>query len=167
MKTKSFIYITSLLLIILIGLFSCKKDTDDFVNPYDQNNVILNPVDTAEIPSENFAYLHEKVFLPTCANSGCHDGTFEPDFRTISSTYNTTVNHSVITNDQSASFQYRVKPGSSSESLLFVRLETFLPNTSGIMPLEVEPESDWPEKKSEYIAAIKAWIDGGAKYIDE
>jgi hypothetical protein len=25
----------------------------------------------------------------TCANSGCHDGTFEPDFRTLEGSYNT------------------------------------------------------------------------------
>lgn len=151
---------------MILTMLSCKKDTDDFENPYDNLVTTVDPVDTTNIPVSNFAYLHEKVFYPTCANSGCHDGTFEPDFRTISGSYNTIVNQAVITNDASSSFQFRVKPGSASESLLYVRLETFLPNTSGIMPLELEPDSDWPTKKAEYIAAIKAWIDGGAKDIN-
>ena len=40
---------------------------------------------------------------PTCANSGCHDGTFEPDFRTVGSSWNTLVNHPVIANDAAMS----------------------------------------------------------------
>ena len=38
-----------------------------------------------------------------------------------------------------------------------------MPNTSGIMPLEVDSGSGWEEKKEEYIQDIVNWIDNGAK----
>ena len=41
------------------------------------------------LPEGNFAWLHQQAFAPTCANSGCHDGTFEPDFRTVGASWNT------------------------------------------------------------------------------
>ena len=114
------------------------------------------------IPESNFAYLYQNIFRPTCANSGCHDGTFPPDFRTIVSSYNAIVYQPVITNDAQNTFTYRVAPGNSAMSLLYERLVTFIPNTSGIMPAVVDPDSDWNTRDAEYIAAIKAWIDGGA-----
>ncbi|MGB0423298.1 MAG: hypothetical protein ACPGED_03200, partial [Flavobacteriales bacterium] len=106
--------------------------------------------------------LHGRIFSPTCANSGCHDGTFEPDFRTISSAYNSLVNHPVISNDATFSFVNRVTPGSASTSLLNERLTADIPNSSGIMPLEVDEDSDWDSFDQEYISRIQDWINIGA-----
>ena len=119
--------------------------------------------DTFNLEPGSFAFLHQNVFAKTCANSGCHDGNFEPDFRTISSAYNTLVLHRVIQNDDQGTYQYRVKPGDPTNSLLYVRLTTNIPvNASGMMPLSVDAESDWFEKKEEYIEMIKSWIEAGA-----
>lgn len=155
----------TLIFILLLGIAACmvrcKKETPE--NPYDgiirvQND---NP-DADDLPVGNFAWLHAKVFKPTCANSGCHDGTFEPKFNTISSSYNSLVNHPVISNDAGFNFVYRVVPGSASQSLLHERLINDIPNSSGIMPLVVDENSDWNDLSSSYISAIVDWINGGA-----
>ncbi|MFT4677925.1 MAG: hypothetical protein ACI84C_000288 [Flavobacteriales bacterium] len=147
---------------IIALIASCKKD--DPVNPYDDIVRVLNDNPEADdLPVGNFAWLQAKVFGPTCANSGCHDGTFEPAFSTITSSYNTLVNHPVITNDDNGTFTYRVVPGDAENSLLHERLTTFIPNTSGIMPLEWDPDSDWPENEDFYISQVAIWIDAGAK----
>jgi len=153
------IIIATLLGIIFIS--SCKKDETE--NPFDSIEILENETpDFGSVEPENFAYLHEKIFLPTCANSGCHDGTFEPEFRSISSSYNSLVNHPVISNDEANTYEKRVTPGSSDFSLLNARLTSFLPNTSGIMPLEVDEESDWTENSNDYISLIQSWINSGA-----
>lgn len=156
MKKISLVVVACLL--IAVG---CKKDDPE--NPYETlESVQVDNPSVDEIPIGNFAWLHGKVFKPTCANSGCHDGTFEPDFRTISSSYNSLVNHPVISNNAAMSFTKRVDPGSASASLLNERLTADIPNSSGMMPLEVDEESDWEELSDSYIAQIQAWINAGA-----
>ena len=149
---------------IFLG-WRCKKESD---NPFEnaKNDGVGNN-DTIIIPADNFAYLHERIFKPTCANSGCHDGSFEPDFRTVSSSYNTLVNQQCIINDANNSYEFRVKPGAPENSLIIARLTSFIPNSSGVMPLEVDPDSDWKEKKEEYIQNIKDWIKKGAPNISK
>jgi hypothetical protein len=151
-----------LLIIVIFGLFvfSCKKDK--YENPYDDPS--LKKPETVkpypEPPAGSFAYLHKYIFKPTCANSGCHDGTFEPDFRTVYSSYNTLVNQAVISNDASSTYKYRVLPGNSSMSLIKARL-TQSNIGSGQMPLISGME--WSSNKDKYIQDIIKWIDGGAK----
>lgn len=147
-------------MVVIAG--SCKKESD--TNPY-ENIVPVNNSQPGmeELEPGNFAWLHAKVFLPTCANSGCHDGSFEPEFRSISSAYNTLVNHPVISNDLQNSYQYRVVPGNVSASLLNTRLTQELPNSSGIMPLSLSQGSDWEQLSAQYIQQIQEWIQTGAK----
>ena len=150
------------LLLIAFGaltVLSCSKDDD---NPYDAIEYPSPNPDLEDIPQNNFAYLHQKIFRPTCANSGCHDGTFEPEFRTISSTYNSLVLQPAISNDLNNTYTYRVQPEDANLSLLYGRLTIFLPNSSGIMPLEVDQGSDWLENETQYIQAVESWINGGA-----
>lgn len=145
----------------VLNWVSCKRAEPQ--NPYDD---IEWPDDeqplTDLLPIGNFAWLHAKVFSPTCANSGCHDGSFEPHFSSISSSYNTLVNHPVIANDAQFSFSHRVVPGNVGASLLYERLVNEIPNTTGIMPPVVDGDSDWPARKNEYLAAIASWIEAGA-----
>lgn len=152
-----------LIFISVIICFASCKDSDP-ENPYDLLPVInqSNP-DPDDLPEGNFAWLQAKIFKPTCANSGCHDGTFEPEFNTIASSYNSLVNHPVITNDEAGTFTYRVVPNNPDLSLLIERLTNFIPNTSGIMPLEVDGDSDWLDNDQVYIQKIKDWINQGAK----
>ena len=137
-------------------------------NPYDLVPPVVETegLSVAPLPSGNFAWLHQQVFAPTCANSGCHDGTFEPDFRTVGSSWNTLVNHPTIANDVDFSFNRRVVPGNVEASFLFERLTVNIPNTSGMMPLEVDEESDYDERRDEYLDAIAAWIQSGAPDIN-
>ena len=155
--------IFSYLFLFVIIASGCKKDK---TNPFD-NPDNLPPDDTTGITiidPVSFVGLHQNIFKPTCANSGCHDGTFEPDFRTIESAYNTLVLHPIIKNNPSGSYQYRVKPGSLSESILWLRLNEDIDGISGIMPLDAfyDPESEWTENKAEHLANISTWIVGGA-----
>lgn len=146
--------------LVALVIFGCRKDPE---NPYDSiNYVVVDNPSVDDLPEGNFAWLHGKVFLPTCANSGCHDGTFEPKFLTISSSYNSLVNHGVISNDAGLTFDYRVVPGNVDASLLHERMTVFIPNTSGVMPLTTETESDWDELQAFYIGQIENWIAEGA-----
>ncbi len=151
------------LVFLALAVASCTPDAD---NPFDDPDN-LPPEDTTGIDNidpTSFVGLHQNIFKPTCANSGCHDGTFEPDFRTIESSYNTLVFHDIIKNNPSGSYQYRVKPGSLSESIIWLRLNEDIDGISGIMPLDAfyDPESEWNEHKAEHLGNISSWIMGGA-----
>jgi len=155
----------SLLAILMVGIVgSCTKEP---ANPFGQvEPPDENPMDSTAIDSTSIAGLHTLIFSPTCANSGCHDGTFEPDFRTISSTYNNLVYQPVIKNDPQESFTYRVLPGEADQSQLLARLTYDIDGNSGIMPLVTEPDSDYPENKERYIQLVKTWITEGAKDVN-
>ena len=93
--------------LVLLVFAACKKEE----NPFEQlEHSSPNPPSEA-LPQDNFAWLHQRVFRPVCANSGCHDGTFEPEFRSVGSAYNSLVYAPVIANDPGNSFTYRVLPG--------------------------------------------------------
>ncbi len=147
-----------LLFLVLILCFSCKEEINPF--EFDNNSNSINDT-TYFLEPTSFSALHHNIFSTTCANSGCHDGTFEPDFRTIESSYNSLVYQPPIKNDNNNSFNYRVDPGNSLQSVLYHRLIVDIDGISGIMPLE--SEDDWNNNKDEYIQNIKDWIDQGAK----
>lgn len=149
---------------LLVVLAACKKSSSP-ANPFDdpKNKPPLTNNNDTLLPLDNFAGLHQRIFKPTCSNSGCHDGTFEPDFRTIESSYATMVNQPIIKNNPAGAFQLRVVPGNANASVLHERVVRDIDGISGIMPLSVDPNSDWPAKKTEYIAAIVAWINAGAR----
>lgn len=155
-------WIIAITLLIFLG---CSREADDLsTNPY-HDPTLFPPPDTnklPEIPEGSFQYLYQNIFQPTCANSGCHDGNFEPDFRTLYSSYNTLVKHPVIKNNASNDFTYRVDPGNIQNSVIMERLTNDIDGISGIMPLSVDPGSDWPEKKDTYIEMIRDWIESGA-----
>lgn len=131
-------------------------------NPFDggvvnQDTVgfeITNPEPTS------IAGIYQNILKPTCANSGCHDGTFEPDYRTLGSAYNTLVLQEPIKND--GIYTYRVEPYKASSSVLIARLKNWI---TPAMPIQIEPDSDWPQKKDEYIQHIETWINNGAPDI--
>jgi len=146
-------------------LFSCKKDetNNPFDNPvYQKPTEITNPWNASPT---SIAGIHARIFKPTCANSGCHDGTFEPDFRTIESSYNTLVNQPIIKNNPQGTFSKRVVPGNPDMSVLIHRMITDIDGQSGIMPLSIDPGSDWEAQKTAYINNIRAWIADGAKDV--
>ncbi len=156
------------LLPYLLGLLALATGcSENDKNPFDDPDN-LPPVDSTlidNIDPASFVGLHQNIFKPTCANSGCHDGTFEPDFRTIESAYNTLVLHPIVKNDPTGAYTFRVKPGSLSESILWLRLNEDIDGISGIMPLDAfyDPESEWNINKAEHLSNISDWIMNGAR----
>lgn len=150
-------------LLCLGFLSSCSTDLPP--NPYDNINDQIDTSQTPAIDPNSFAGIHKNILKPTCANSGCHDGTFEPDYRTIESSYNTLVFHPIIKNDTNGTYQFRVVPGDSNMSILYIRLTQDLNGNSGTMPLSLNPGSDWRSKKTEHIRNVANWINAGAKDI--
>jgi hypothetical protein len=137
----------------LLFIFSCEKEPE---NPYD--NVDYD-TDTTTIPTADpntIVGLHRNIFFPRCAKSGCHDGTFEPDYRTVMSTYSTLVYSPVIkpTVDSISFFKLRVIPYNADSSFLIERLTT---STSDYMP------SNGNRLSTADIDHIKTWINNGAR----
>ncbi len=167
---KAFFFpILTILFIGLLSIAGCTKEGALPPNPFEgippiDTTETPMPVDTIELEANSLEWIHARIFAPTCANSGCHDGTFEPNFSTIQSSYNTLVEQAVIKTDSSISINLRVVPFQPENSMLYYRLNEFLPNSSGIMPLESN-DSDYDANKSEYIEAIRTWIANGASNI--
>lgn len=152
-------------LVLLLGITACKKSSNSS-NPFDNwtTNQRGAVMDDIAIDPNTIEGLHKNIFKPTCANSGCHDGNFEPDFRSIESSYNSLINRSSINTDpQNPQYAKRVVPGDAASSMLLHRLTTFIPGSQGVMPLSLEPTSDWPTKKNQYLENVKNWINNGAK----
>ncbi len=164
-KTKEILF---LCFILLFGVFSCSKEEE---NPYD-NLIYPDYSDTSSYAAANQSIigLHNRIFFPLCANSGCHDGTLEPDFRTIESTYNTLVYHPIIKtnpNYPTDYFTYRVLPGDTIKSMLYHRLTVEFGDQGqkNIMPLSGDPDEKlfWDQNKQQFLSDIRRWIDEGAK----
>jgi hypothetical protein len=115
-------------------------------------------LDDMPLDSSSFLGIHSYILAPSCAVPGCHDGHFEPDFRTIQSTYETLVFHPVVKNNAESSFDYRVEPGSKERSWLYERITTDDP-VLGRMPL-------YDTLSTAEIRAIGDWIDQGAGGLD-
>ncbi|MEN9346646.1 MAG: hypothetical protein RLZZ77_157 [Bacteroidota bacterium] len=151
-----------LLALSFLVIGACKKGEPE--NPYESVDQTVNNdnPDPEAYPTGSFGWLHGKIFKPTCANSGCHDGTFEPDFRTISSSYHSLVNQAVVGNDAQFSFEHRVIPGDTTNSFLYARLTRDIETTQGQMPLAAEDDPSWNANSTAYIQAVADWIMDGA-----
>ena len=144
------------LMLFILAVVSCKEE-DDPVNPYGSGS--SSPVNSETNPHpDSIAGLHKNIFSLRCAIPGCHDGTFEPDFRTVQSSWSSlvymTVNKSTV--DSVRYFNYRVIPGDTAKSFLLERLIT---QTSDYMPSNGVrlPDAD--------IQHVRNWIMAGARDI--
>ena len=152
-------------LFLVMALVACKKSSKSD-NPYDNwDNTNKGPVISDKpIDPNSIEGLHKNIFKPTCSNSGCHDGNFEPDFRSVESLHTSLINRlSTNTDPTNSQFNLRVVQGDAAKSMLLHRLSVFIPGSQGIMPLTIDPGSDWTAKKNEYIQNISNWINAGAK----
>jgi hypothetical protein len=154
---------TSLLiaLLLLILLHGCKPDKPAITNPYDSinrsdNNNTYN--DTVPDPA-SITGIYKNILSVKCANPGCHDGHFEPDFRTIQSSYATLVYAPVKKHTSDSAFTWRVKPNDVNKSWFHQRLITDDP-VLGRMPLYSTPLSDTE------LEHIRTWINRGAPAAD-
>lgn len=143
-----------LYLILAILLVNGCKEDDAPANPYSTQSD--NPPPGPVADPNSITGLHQNIFSVRCANPGCHDGTFEPDFRTVQSTWSTLVymNVNKLTVDSVSYFNYRVIPFDTAASFLIERLTT---STSDYMP------SNGIRLSSQEIAHVQNWIMNGAK----
>lgn len=141
---------------------SCKKDKQEPpANPFASIDYGTAPIDTAPDPN-SLVGIHKNIFQPRCAIPGCHDGNFEPDFRTPQSAYATLVYHPVVKNNEAGTFVYRVVPYQPLKSVLYERITNccFI-NQDDRMPQDNigVPLAD------EDVLSIKTWIENGAKDV--
>ncbi len=149
------------LILLSFVLINCTEDSLP-LNPYDGVNYGDTTLVIDTVSATSFVRLHRDVLEPSCNIMGCHDGTFEPDFRTVESSYNTLVYHSIIKNNLAEEFTYRVVPNDTTLSLLHERLTNCcFVNQDDRMPQDnignSLPESD--------LQAVTNWILDGAKDI--
>lgn len=151
------------ILSIALGFATCKKEVIEPDNPYDKVNYGTNnpPADT--LNPTTITGLHRNVFMPKCAVPGCHDGNFEPDFRSVQSTYSTLVYADITKNNLNGDFKYRVVPNDTANSVLYERITNCcFVNQDDRMPQDNIgtglPQAD--------INNVKSWIMNGALSAD-
>lgn len=109
----------------------------------------------------DFIKIYTNILNKSCALGGCHDGSFEPNFTSIMSSFNTLVNHPIVKNNRQKSFEYRVVPFDYKKSVLYERITNYCFVDEGDrMPFY---DKDGLSKKE--IDLIKSWINEGAPDI--
>jgi hypothetical protein len=146
--------------LLVITHNGCKKSTTDApANPFATIKYGTLPTDTVPDPY-SLVGIHTNILKPKCSVPGCHDGNFEPDFRTPQSSFATLVYHPIKKNNADSTFSCRVIPYKPSESVLYERItnccfvnqDDRMPQDNIGVPL---PTAD--------VDAIKKWITDGAK----
>lgn len=123
---------------------------------------IFQAVAQIDTSSASFYQVYTQIFKVSCAMPACHDGTFEPDFRTPESAYNTTVYHPIIKNNIQGQYKYRITPYDNINSLLYERISNCcFVNSNDRMPMTLGRDTLVHSK----ILLIADWIKSGAKDI--
>jgi hypothetical protein len=138
----------------------CNKETVIPPNPYDDIVYPTPPAPIDTLDPNTIVAIHRDILKPRCSVPGCHDGNFEPDFRTVQSSSSTMVYARLIKNNADSSFAYRVIPYDTANSVLheritnccFVNQNDRMPQDNIGVPLE-----------SALISRIEAWIMDGAR----
>jgi len=164
---KSIFFLTIFSLII----YACSETTSEItiepeapVNPFDGIDYGDGEVPGMMPEPSSFLGLHTNIFSQSCNQPACHDGTFEPDFRTVQSAYNSLVLHPVNKNysiqvDNREPLPARVVPGNPDQSMIWHRLTMHNPPNFEQMP------SSGIALEEEKINQIEQWILEGAKDI--
>jgi len=142
------------------SIHSCSRD--NFENPYDQIDYGDDNSEIEQASPFSITGLHRDIFKPRCSLPACHDGNFEPDYRSVQSTYSTLVYHPITKNNENLEFNFRVVPFDPEASVLierltnccFVNQDDRMPQDNIGVPLE-----------DELIDAIRQWIADGAKDV--
>ena len=147
-------------LLVFALFFSCKDEEKAPENPYDKVDYGTSVVENDTLDKNSIAAIHRDILQVKCATPGCHDGSFEPDFRTVMSSYSTLVYHPIKKNNVAESFKYRVIPNDAAQSVLYERITNIkFVNQNDRMPQDNIgvglPQAD--------IDRIKTWINNGAK----
>ena len=88
MNKKNILGLGLAFFVIVFTFNACKKEVtrvepeNTQTNPYSNIDYGNNP-DDIPVDSASYLGLHKYIFSKKCAVPACHDGAFEPDFRTI------------------------------------------------------------------------------------
>jgi hypothetical protein len=152
-------FIFLLLISLLISSCTCRTSKRKIFNGENAEATIHVASGSASIVG-----LYKFIFSKHCDVRGCHDGTFEPNFTTIQSSYYTLVYHPIIKNNRINSFKYRVVPYDTSKSVLYERITNCcFVNDNDRMP----QFSDIEKLSAAEIECVGKWIMDGAKNIDD
>ncbi|MDX2003316.1 MAG: hypothetical protein SFW35_12830 [Chitinophagales bacterium] len=144
---------------VVLAIAGCWKESPIPENPYDSIVCPTEPQPVDTLSKTSLVSLHKRIFSPSCAKANCHDGHFEPDFRTPESTFSTLVYHRIIKNDSAGNFAYRVIPYDTLHSVLHERLTNCcFVNINDRMP---QDQIGTPLPDS-LLRDINAWILAGA-----
>lgn len=147
----------------LIGLtmiMSCNVEDELPPNPYDDIDYPTPPAPTDTLNPNSIVSIHRDILHPRCAVPGCHDGHFEPDFRTVQSSSSTLVYHNIVKNNADSTFTFRVIPFDTAQSVLHERLTNCcFANVNDRMP----QDNIGVPLESEFITRIENWIMNGAQ----
>lgn len=160
MKTRlKIVYTLSLLLGILVLFQACEKEVVKPDNPFDAIDRGNNGNANDTVNPASLLGIHRNIFIPKCAMPACHDGTFEPDFRSLQSSFSTLVYHPIIKNNDAGTFEFRIIPFDPAKSVLFERITNCcFVNENDRMPQDnigtPLPQAD--------INNIRTWIENGA-----
>jgi hypothetical protein len=160
MNTQIKIYSLIIISFLLAFLFhACKKETILPDNPFDKIDHGNNGNTNDTVNAASLLGIHRNILIPKCAMPACHDGTFEPDFRSLQSTFTTMVYHPIIKNNNAGTFEFRVVPFDPARSVLFERITNCcFVNENDRMPQDnigtPLPQAD--------IDNIRTWIENGA-----
>lgn len=143
---------TFIVLLALAFVVACSEEELYTENPFENN--AEEELHQMVLDSNSIEGLQQNIFSLKCANPTCHDGSFEPDFRTTESTFNSLIYHPVTKNTPDEDFEFRVIPGDADSSWLYHRLQA--DDTLGRMPLYAEPLSNREMEQ------IRNWILSGA-----
>ena len=150
--------ISAIALVLSFG--GCNSETEIPPNPYDQIDYPTPPSPTDTLNPNSIVAIHKDILHPRCGVPGCHDGSFEPDFRTVQSSVSTMVYANIVKNNADSSFTFRVIPFDTAQSVLHERITNCcFANTNDRMPQDnigvpLEPE---------YVERIENWILNGAQ----
>ncbi len=131
---------------------SCKKDNE---NPFDALEHPVHAVAADTTGRSSITGLQKNIFSVKCAIPSCHGGTFEPDCRTVESSYQTLVYQAVKKNTKKEDFDYRVIPFDTANSWLHYRI-THHDSLIMRMPLYANPLT------TQEVNDINTWILNGA-----
>jgi len=161
MNKKFGIYLALVLGLIILHFHACKKDEPLPHNPYEDINRDTARVDIP-LDSLTITYVHTKILASKCALPGCHDGNFEPDFRTPQSSFSNMVYAPITKNNAQNSFTYRVIPFDTTRSVLYERITNCcFVNNNDRMP---QDNIGVPLLDAD-IQLVAKWIMGGARDI--
>lgn len=137
---------------LIIGLIIASCGDKEFVNDLPGEDPPFNPFDTINydetmvpqepVDSNSFLGIHTYILSQSCDQPACHDGTFEPDYRTVQSSYSTLVFHAVTKNFASDPVPYRVTPFESEQSMIYRRITEHNPPNFERMPSSGNPLPD-------------------------